>query len=163
MKRPSLRQLLLLAGLAGSAALVIADRPSGLAEAAKPLPASRPGTLAPALASLPAVLGRDAYRQPGQAELFASPPPPSANVLPAPPASMPPTAPPLPYKVLGKQLGQQGWMVFLSRGEQIVLAHAGERLDEQYEVVAIAPPRLDLRYLPLDSTQTLNIGPAFND
>lgn len=94
-------------------------------------------------------------------ELFAvaswAPPPPKAAVVVAqkPP---PPTAPPLPFRYVGKKLEEGRWEVYLERGEQLLIAREGETLAGQYAVKSIAPTTLTLVYLPLQQTQTISIG-----
>ena len=79
---------------------------------------------------------------------------------PKPVAAAPPTAPPIPYAYVGKQFDEQGWSVFLSRGDEVRVVRAGAALDGQYRVDRIAPPQLVLSYLPLNQQQTINIGSA---
>ena len=56
-----------------------------------------------------------------------------------------------------------GWEVYLAQANRVLVAHPGDRLDGQYEVVAIAPPALRLLYLPTHEASTLAIGAAFDD
>jgi hypothetical protein len=94
-----------------------------------------------------------------------NPPPPA----PAPAAAQaqatapppPPTAPPLPYVYLGKAQERGVWEVYLSRadqGGQVHIVRGSDLVDGVYRVEAIVPPVLTLTYLPLNQTQTLNIG-----
>lgn len=83
-----------------------------------------------------------------------APPPPR----PQPPAE--PRAPPLPFKFLGKQLDAGGWTVFLAQGERTLLLKAESDVDGVYRVREIAPPTMTLVYLPLNETQTIEIGAA---
>ena len=69
-------------------------------------------------------------------------------------------APPLPYKFAGKAHDGSGWKVFLARGENTYIVHAAMTLEGSYRVESIAPPVMTLTYLPLNQTQTLDIGPA---
>ena len=91
-----------------------------------------------------------------KAQRWEPPPPP-----PPPPAPPPkPMAPPLPYKFAGKVHDGSGWKVFLARGENTYIVHAAMTLEGSYRVESIAPPLMTLTYLPLNQTQTLDIGPA---
>ena len=91
-----------------------------------------------------------------KAQRWEPPPPP-----PPPPAPPPkPMAPPLPYKFAGKAHDGSGWKVFLARGENTYIVHAAMTLEGSYRVESIAPPVMTLTYLPLNQTQTLDIGPA---
>ncbi len=82
---------------------------------------------------------------------------------PAPPApaatpAAAPVAPPLPYVFVGKKLEGETWEVYLTRGDQTLVARAGETLEGSYRVESIQPPNLSLTYLPLGQVQTLAIG-----
>lgn len=86
----------------------------------------------------------------------ASPAEPPGAVPPAP--SLPP---PLPWRVIGKQYDeQQGWAVFLARGEETRIVRLGDILDETYRVASIQPPVLTLQHLKRRTRQTLDIGEA---
>lgn len=85
-------------------------------------------------------------------------PPPPPPPKPAPPP--PPTAPPLPFTYLGKKIEDGVWEVYLSQGEQTLIARAQSTIDGIYRVESIQPPTLSLTYLPLNQTQTLTIGEA---
>ncbi|WP_022982034.1 hypothetical protein [Ideonella sp. B508-1] len=82
--------------------------------------------------------------------------PPPPKVEPAPPP--PPTAPPLPFSFLGKKQQDGHWEVYLGTGSGFVVARQGEKLLDTYQVLRIEPPRLTLRYLPLQQEQSLDIG-----
>jgi hypothetical protein len=82
-------------------------------------------------------------------------PPPQVQAPVAPP---PPSAPPVPYAVIGKKFEAGQWEVFLARGEQTFLARPGQTLEGTYRVDRIQPPALTLTYLPLGQEQTLAIG-----
>jgi hypothetical protein len=87
----------------------------------------------------------------------AAPPP-----APSAPSAPPPPAPP-PFRVIGKGRVDGGWEVYLAQANRVLVAHAGDRLDGQYEVVAIAPPALRLVHLSTHEPSTLPIGAAFDD
>ena len=82
----------------------------------------------------------------------------SSQAYSAPPP--PPTAPPFPYVVFGKQLENGAWQVFLRRDQLIVVVKAAETLDDQYRVEEIRPPVMTVTYLPLRERQTIPIGGA---
>jgi hypothetical protein len=89
-----------------------------------------------------------------------NPPPPPPEPVQAqnnapPPA---PTAPPLPFKLIGKSVGSGAYEVYLARGEQVYLVREKTTIDGTYRVDKIAPPMLTLTYLPLNEVQQLNIG-----
>ncbi len=176
MKR---RHILLGGALTLTGALVLfGDKAGsdGVAEAAPRQPARTAAPSAPrasgaASAPLDVPVGRLLARadligagDPDDASLFGAkdwtpppPPPPRQSVQPAPA----PSAPPLPFTVLGKSWGDGQWEVFLAQGERTVIVRAKLVIDGVYRVDAIAPPTLTLTYLPLNQVQQLNIG-VFN-
>lgn len=90
-----------------------------------------------------------------EVDVFASrswqPPPPP------PPKAQAPTAPPLPFRYLGKLLEEDAVMVFLAQGARTHLAHKGDVLMD-YKVEEITPARMTLVYLPLNEKQYLTFG-----
>jgi hypothetical protein len=94
---------------------------------------------------------------PAAANLFASrswqPPPPP--VVAARQAA--PTAPPLPFKYLGKLMDHGVVTAFVSQGALTHLLHKGDVLAE-YRVEKITPVDVTFVYLPLNERQRLPIG-----
>lgn len=100
-------------------------------------------------------------------DLFASPAwarkaPPSApeaagpqDAVADPPA---PTAPPLPFTVIGSMNEGGQPKYFLRYAERSFVIQVGDTLLEQYRVEAIEGSKLMLRYLPLDQLQSLELG-----
>jgi hypothetical protein len=84
-----------------------------------------------------------------------TPPPPPA---PPPPPPPPPSAPPLPFTYLGKKVEDGVWEVYLSRGDQTVIAKENDTIDGTYHVATIKPPTMTLMYMPLKEIQTITIG-----
>lgn len=82
-----------------------------------------------------------------------NPPPPAPPVVVAAPV-----APAVPYAFLGKKLEADLWEVYLSRGEQTFVTRTGQVLEGEWRVDRIAPPSLELTYLPLGQALTLSIG-----
>jgi len=77
----------------------------------------------------------------------------------APPA--PSLSPPLGWRTIGKQFDeQQGWAVFLARGEETRVVRHGDILDDHLRVVAIQPPLMTLQHLKKRTRLTLDIGEA---
>jgi Tfp pilus assembly protein PilO len=82
---------------------------------------------------------------------------------PAPPAPPPPplvpTAPPFPYTFMGS-FSPEGHpqVFFLARGDRVIDAHVGDRIDGVYQFESAAGGQLVFVYLPLDVRQTLAIG-----
>ena len=82
------------------------------------------------------------------------PPPPPPKPLPPPP----PTAPPLPFSYLGRYEDLAKPVIFLVRGDRILLVSAGDVIEGTYRVDGIVGTTLGLTYLPLNIRQTLDIG-----
>lgn len=77
----------------------------------------------------------------------------SAKVAP----SAPPSAPPLPFRYLGKTLEQGAITAFVSHGTRTLVLHRGDVLAE-YRVDDITPTEMTLVYLPLNEAQRLIFG-----
>jgi hypothetical protein len=86
------------------------------------------------------------------------PPPVKASAMQAPPPPPAPTAPPLPFTLIGKSAGSGVYEVYLARGDQVFLVREKTTIDGTYRVDKIVPPMLTLTYLPLNQVQQLNIG-----
>ena len=71
------------------------------------------------------------------------------------------TAPPLPFRYLGKAIEDGQLSVFLARGDDSYSVHAKQKLDEQYRVDKVTGNSVTFTYLPLNQKQTLDI-PAVN-
>jgi hypothetical protein len=85
-----------------------------------------------------------------------APPPPAAVAAP------PPTAPPLPYRYLGRlEGGEGGTTVFLAEGAspqaRPLAVRAGDRIS-QYQVDEVSARGMTLTYLPLNQKQQLLFG-----
>lgn len=81
------------------------------------------------------------------AQASSSPPPPSA-----------PTAPELPFRVLGKTMVAGRVEVFLAKGDAVVIARENMVIDDVWLVDQIKPPLMRLTYLPLKQEQQMSIG-----
>ena len=73
-------------------------------------------------------------------------------------AALVPTAPPLPFTVMGSMHEGPGKVFFLRYGGQSFVIRVGDTLLEQYRVEAIEGDKLILRYLPLNQLQSLELG-----
>ena len=82
-------------------------------------------------------------------------PPASAAPQPAPAA---PQAPPLPFRVLGRYDDEGQATVFVQHLEQALVLRVGDTVAEHYKVESLQGNSLTLRYLPLNQTQTLEVG-----
>jgi len=79
----------------------------------------------------------------------------------APVVAPAPTAPPLPFKFLGKQKIGNEIKVFLAEGEKTFVVAESTKIGSQYVVESIAPPKMTLVFLPLNTKQEIVIG-VFN-
>ncbi|MCK9990400.1 MAG: hypothetical protein WA112_10265 [Rugosibacter sp.] len=90
-------------------------------------------------------------------DLFAprdwQPPPPP------PPKAAAPTAPPLPFRYLGKVLEGGEVLAFLGQGTRTYLLRRGDVLAE-YKIEDITPAEMTFVYLPLNEKQHLTFGSA---
>ena len=85
------------------------------------------------------------------------PPPPAPYVAPPPPPA--PTAPPLPFTVMGSYARPGDVAVyFLTRGDRVFDVRVGDTIDHIYSVDSAANGQLLLTYLPLKIQQTLPLG-----
>ena len=121
----------------------------------------------------PAVLrihSRDADAQDGDnAGLFASlhgsepgrgiaPEVPVPVVQSATPPAPEPQAPPLPFRVLGRYVEDGETVVFLAHNDRNLAVRVGDTIAEHYRVEGMQRGVLNLVYLPLNQTQTLEVG-----
>lgn len=65
--------------------------------------------------------------------------------------------PPLPYKFLGEMIDGSDRVIYLGRGDQVLLARVGEVLENSYKVVGIGASRIDFESLPSGLKQSLTI------
>lgn len=77
-----------------------------------------------------------------------------AAPLPPPVVEPPPSAPPLPFKFLGRVSGSTE-AVFLSQGQRVWRVKAGDTLLDQYRVDALEEGAIRFTYLPLNQSQSL--------
>lgn len=148
------------AGLDGTAE----DDPATDLVAERPRPGPSPAPVAqPASAEAPEPAEPTAVAlrmEPPLADLMPAhswqpPPPPVAAAPPAPP----PSAPPLPFRYLGRLEEGAQVAVFLADGTQTRVVRQGDRL-AQYRIDDITPQGMRLTYLPLNETQRLLFGSA---
>lgn len=87
------------------------------------------------------------------------PPPPQqqASAIPPPPPP-PPQAPPLPFGFMGRYDDGVKPVYLLTRGDLVLTASVGEKLDGSYQVEALQGNALVINYLPLNQRQTLDVG-----
>ena len=80
----------------------------------------------------------------------------------SPPQSLqpsPPTAPPLPYQLMGSfQDPDKKLVIYLSRGDKLYSVSVGDLIDSIYKVESFNAGQLELLYLPLKTRQILRLG-----
>lgn len=67
-------------------------------------------------------------------------------------------APPLPYTVIGKQLEDGVWHVFLRADARILVVKSLDTIDDAYRVEEIRPPVMTLTHLPTQQRLSVTIG-----
>ncbi len=72
----------------------------------------------------------------------------------------PPQAPPLPLKVLGRYIEDGKTKFFLQYNDQNLVVQVGDSIADLYRVESLSGGVLTLRYVPLNQTQTLEVGAA---
>ena len=86
-------------------------------------------------------------------------PPPAPPPPPPPPPPPEPTAPPLPYTFVGSFAPEGDPPVFfLTRGDRVIDARVGDRLDGVYQLESAAGGQLVFVYLPLNIRQNIGVG-----
>jgi len=86
------------------------------------------------------------------------PPPPQPEIIKEAPK---PTAPPLPFRYMGRMQEEDGQaLVYLTQGTRAYSVSQGDTIDGTYRVESISPTQVTLVYLPLNIRQSLNIGRA---
>ena len=87
------------------------------------------------------------------------PPPPVVNTAPEPPPK--PTAPPLPYTLIGSYTPDgEPTVFFLSAGDRVYDVHVGDTLDHTYSIDSYNNGQLVLTYKPLNERQQLQLAGA---
>lgn len=158
LNRSSVFLGLMLTATLAAAALVGDD-----GDAAANVAASVRKTAAPAVSGTPVLqlerLIRNAADMPeqnpfaGKSWYVPPPPPPAPKIVQEAPR---PTAPPLPFKFMGKMREEDGHeIVYLAHGSRAVSASRGDTIDGTYKVESIGAEQIVLIYLPLDIRQTL--------
>jgi hypothetical protein len=95
--------------------------------------------------------------------LFAShswytPPPPPPQRAPPPPPE--PTAPPLPFAYMGSYEQDGATVFFLVRGDRTYDVRVGDVIDSTYSVDSVNNGQLMFTYLPMKTSQSLQVGAA---
>lgn len=163
------RRLFWLAFLSSAAALAVApeffgeqpEAPAMARHTLQPGPATSAQVAAPVVAPVAITEATVPAANLFAAQSWYVPPPPAPLMVTAPPPPpTPPSAPPLPFKFIGKLDDRQQLQVFLLRGEQVLVVREGDLIDKTYKVQRIDAERMTLVYLPLDIAQSLAVGSA---
>lgn len=75
--------------------------------------------------------------------------------IPEAPVEQPP--PPLPYKFLGQMQNEGEQILYLGRGDQVLLAKKGDVLESSYKVVEISDVQIEFESVQLGIRQSLPI------
>lgn len=79
-----------------------------------------------------------------------------------PPPPPPVPAPALPFQYMGRLTAEGPTVVYLSRGDQTLIARSGETLESIYRILEITPLKIDFLHVPTGEKQSLNIPAASN-
>lgn len=83
--------------------------------------------------------------------------PPPAAPAPAPVVQEPVGPPPLPYKFMGKMDDGGSQVLYLSRGNDTFVVHAGDTLENAYKVLTVDARRIEFEHIPTSTRQVLDI------
>lgn len=97
-----------------------------------------------------------AVAPPVQAPALVQEPVTAAAAAPAPPSG----PPPLPYRFMGRLNDGGVDIVYLARGEQTLVARAGETLEGSYRVIAVERQAIEFEHLPSGERQRLPLPAA---
>lgn len=100
----------------------------------------------------------DLFASPGWAHKVAPSAPAVSGTTHAPAVAPAPSAPPLPFTVMGSMNDGGQTRYFLRNADQSFVVQVGDTLLDQYRVEAIEGNRLVLRYLPMNQLQSLELG-----
>jgi len=85
----------------------------------------------------------------------------TVNTQPAEPLA-PPGPPPLPFRFVGRMNDEGQQVVYLSRGDQAIVARGGETLEGTYKVLNIEPQRIEFEHIPTGEKQVLALPATDN-
>lgn len=166
MAKPSTRWMVLLGALAATVvAIFYPTEPDAAAPTTAEQPAPVKQVAMPGAAPTPdeqrarwiaADADPFASKQWQPAPLPEPPKPPPAPLATAEPVAPPPPAP-LPFHFVGQMNDGEDRVVYLSYGDQVLLARLGDVLERTYKVVSIDAAHIQFESLPTGLTQTLAI------
>lgn len=97
--------------------------------------------------------------KPVEAPVVAAVVPPFIGPMRPPP---PAPAPALPFQYMGSFSDGGAAVVYLSRGDQTLIARPGETLENMYKILDITPARIDFLHLPTGEKQSMNLPAPSN-
>ena len=85
-----------------------------------------------------------------------APPAPSVAAVVAPVAPAEPVGPPpLPFRFVGGMTDGADQVVYLGRGDEALVAHAGDVLERTYKVTSITATQIEFEHIPTGQKQAL--------
>jgi len=75
-----------------------------------------------------------------------------------PPVIPAPTAPPIPFKYIGKIYGDNEYQVFIGFNNKNLIVKEGEVIQQTYKIEKISPPVMTFTYIPMSILQSMQIG-----
>lgn len=69
----------------------------------------------------------------------------------------PPHAPPLPFKYAGRFSDDGSAVVYLTRGDQTIVAKTGDSVDSDYKILELTADRIEFQHVPTGERQALTI------
>ncbi len=73
-------------------------------------------------------------------------------------AEAPPAPPPLRFSFVGRMVEEGRTKLFLQDGQTLHVVQEGDMLGRDYRLLRLEGGRIELLYLPLNMTQTMNVG-----
>jgi hypothetical protein len=157
------KRILLWVGLAGAAgAAVLAQYPPAGSEGDAALPGRAAQAGASPEASRLAVLPpREPIGKP-QGQLFGprswAPAPAAVAAKAAAPLVEKPSAPPIPYRIAGQVMQEDGMRVVLTKGDRVFEVREGQMLEGGFRLESVTPHVLTFVYVPLGIAQQLPVA-----
>ena len=153
--KPIVKKVLGLVVVVSALASVVAGREQPSYQPARKS-AARTDTRAPAAADIDLAKLAARADEGATADAFArrdfAPIVPAAEAQAQAPAK--PTAPPLPFKYLGRMIDGDKLEIFLEQGQEFIAVEPGQRIGE-YRVDKVTDEQIVFTYLPLKTKQTL--------
>ena len=151
--KPVLRRIFGALTVVGALASVVAGRERPTLELPPPRPQPRNAAVQGLDLQRLALRAEEPASEEKKVDPFASHRDP-AQVPGVPPRAAKPSAPPLPFRYLGKMIEDGSLHVFLARGDESLSVKAGTRIGE-YRVDKITDREVVFTYLPLKTQQKL--------